>query len=131
MCIRFTSITQNVWTAASMKTYVCYDLWLHILCRKVPNFKLFILVLFSSVLCCSRKCALFYLFLYVWILFGLGFLEYVEVQRGSAAKELGNIGFKYITSLVMNHVFVIVYIFLPFWALPKSFCCVEVRNVYR
>lgn len=52
---------------------------------------LFCFVLFNFVLSCVKKCVPFSLFLYVWILFGLGFCQYVEVQRGSIAKELGNI----------------------------------------
>lgn len=132
MCICFTSITQNVCTAASMKTYICYDHWLHILCGKMPNFQLFIL--FCSVQICfvlfQRVCPVLSIFIcmnFVW----LGFLWVCWSPKGFCNQRIRKHWFKYITSLVMNHVFVIAYIFLPFWALPKSFCCVKVRNVYR
>jgi hypothetical protein len=102
---------------------------------------LFCLVLFSSVLCCSKKCVLFYLFLYVWILLFIfvcmnfawvGFLWVCWSPKWFYSQRIRKHWFfKYITSVVMNHVFVIVYTFLPFWALPKSFCCVNIRNVFR
>lgn len=90
---------------------------------------LFCLVLFSSVLCCSKKCVLFIFICmtFVWLVF----LWVCWSPKGFCSQRIRKHWFKYITSLVMNRVFVIVYIFLPFWALPKSFCCVKVRNVYR
>jgi hypothetical protein len=109
MCICFTSIAQNVWTAASMKTYICYDHRLHILCRKLPNFKLFIL--FGSVHFCfmlfQKVCPVLYVYMYEFCLAWVS-LSMLSL-KGFCSQRIRKHSFKYITSLVVNRVFVTVF----------------------